>query len=436
MDMEFKYVPFDKGLELAKEIFNFAKRHSAFYSKKFEDIGEIKTYKDWLNIPFLTRDELYNNAFPYSLDMITREIKNMIVISTGGTSGVARYITLTHDEWDKFCEIQAKALHLLGIRENDIVANLFVSGNLWPSFLGAHEILKMLGAVHLPIEARTEGDKMMEFLFTFKPTVILSVPSLLVSLSDMALSMGKVFESVRLIMFAGEHLSKSASSHIKKAFPNTEIKAAAYSSSDCGIMGYQCEYCEAGEYHIPTEFQFIEIFDFEKNRVAEPEEEGEIIITNLHRTAMPLIRYRIGDIGYIKKESCKCGDKNPILVLKGRAGEDFKIASAYVSMGEIERAISSFVSKDGISPNYQVEITEDEKGFVGFILRIESSDIQKSNRHREGIIKSLVDNIQILKMGFDANYFSVFDVKFVPVGSLPRSPITGKIKRLIDRRVN
>jgi len=432
--MFFEYYGFDKQLEKAIDIFDKAKNKSEYFKEKYQNSDKIKSYEDWLKIPFLTRDELRNNAYPHTKAMLTRDVENMIIVSTGGTSGVARFSILTHDEWDRFVKVQANALKVLGVNKKDIIANLFVAGNMWPSFLGGHEIIKEIKAVHLPISAITDFDKLIYYFELFKPTVVLSIPSLLIYFADTLIKKGKKFDSVRMIQFAGENLSDNARTLLKEAFGDVELKAAGYTSADCGLMGYQCRECAASEYHIPSDFQFIEIYDFEKNRPCDVGELGEVVVTNLGRISSPVIRYRIGDMGYVKKDSCTCGDKNPLIILKGRAGEDFKFGGAYVSMGQIEKCFSEFISKDGVSANYQVIIDEIEKGKTSFVLKIESSDTQKSKKYGDLIKDNLKNEVALFKEAVDVGFIKVFEVEFVKLGSLDRSPITGKVKRLIDKR--
>lgn len=433
--MIFQNVGFDQQLSRATEIFHFARANSRFYSEKFKDIDDIRGYEDWLNIPFLTRQDIYQNAFPHSTDMLTCELKDMMVVSTGGTSGIARFGVVTYAEWHAFATVQANALRVLGVTNRDIVANLFVAGYLWPSFLGGHEIIKDIGAVHLPISAITDIDKLIYFFDLFQPTVILSVPSLLIYFSDELIKRDRTYPTVSMIQFAGEHLSENAARLVRHSFPHARIKAAGYTSADCGLMGYQCENCGPTEYHVPTDFQLIEIYDFENERVSQRGELGEVVVTNLQRRSFPIIRYRLGDVGYFKPEACTCGDKNPILVLKGRAGDDFKFGSGYIGMEEIERCFSHLVSKHGISANYQVEIDNLENGKTSFILRIESSDMEESVRYRDVIRDTLLRTFPIFKQALDADFMQVFRVDFVDLGGLARSPITGKVKRLIDKRV-
>ncbi len=437
MDNPFTFYTLEEQLNYARRVFITAKSKSSFYRDKLKGVGKIDTYEDWLKVPFLTRDEVYNNSYPESTDMLTCKAEGIIVVSTGGSSGISRYSVFTHEEWDTFAEVQAKSMKLLGVTPKDVVANMFVAGNLWPSFLGAHEVIKRVGAVHLPIGIipKPELKKALRYFETFKPTVLITLPTMIIALTETFRSMGVTIESVQTIQFTSEPMPQNTTDYIKSVFVNAQIKSASYTSADCGMIGYQCDVCRSNEYHVPTDFQFVEIHNFEEDRPCRQGEEGELVITNLRRFSMPIIRYRVGDIGYYKSEACACGDKNPLLVLKGRAGEDFKLGGAYVGMGEIEKAIAPFFAKKGISPNYQLKLSVTDDGRMNFILKIESSSPLESKALEEAIKESLRKEIPYIDTACVMNYFNTFEIEFEAIGNLERSPVTGKVKRLVDKRV-
>jgi len=430
----FKNLTKQESLEKAIEIFKIAKEKSPFYAKKYENI-DIKDFKDWQKVPFLNRDELYKNTFPRTKDMLTRDLKGVLITSTGGSSGMARYGVITYKEWDKFVQVQAQSLETIGINSDDTIANLFVAGNLWPSFFALATVIEKLNATHLPISANIEMKRILKYIEEFHPTVLLSLPTVFVFLADLILENSIDASYVKNIAYAGEHMSEMIKTHLQKAFKNATIHALGYTSADCGLMGYQCLKCSSLEYHIPTDFQLIEIYNFDEDRVCKIGESGEVVVTNLARSSLPIIRYRIGDIARFKEGSCTCGDKNPILILEGRAGEDFKIGGAYISMDSVENSFKKFVSSDGISANYEFVIEDIDENKMKVVLNIESSDIEKSTLHVGKILNSLKEEIEELRVGEEMGYLSS-EVVFVEIGTIPRSPITGKIKHLSDLRVN
>jgi len=433
----FKHLSKEASLQKALSVFNYAREKSPFYKEKYRQLPDISTYNEWLKVPVLSKDELFNNSYPKSTKMLTLTppLKKTIITSTGGSTGLARYTMLTYKEWDAFLQRQADALRLMGINEEDSVANLFVAGSLWPSFIALHDNIRLIGANHLPISANIDFDKILAYIMEFKPTVLLSLPTVFVILADKILQQNLNVDFIKIIGYAGEHMSEMIRHHVRKAFGNNvKIESLAYTSADCGLIGYQCDSCASNEYHLPTDFQFIELYNFEENRVCKPGETGEVLITNLERLSQPIIRYRIGDVAQWTGKACACGDKNPTFIIGGRAGDDFKIGGAYIAMDVVEKSFSEYVSTHGISANYQFILDDISDGKLKIDLQIESSDVQESEKLTENIRTNIKRNIDDIKVGEEMGLV-ILNVEFVELGKLPRSPITGKVKRLNDKRV-
>jgi len=427
----FKFLDLKQQIDKANKIYKKS-LDSEFYTEKYKGIVNKGAMEEWHSLPILEREELFENTYPKSASMITENIENMIVTSTGGSSGIARYTAYSHDEWDKFCDMQAKALSLIGIKKDDRVANLFIAGHLWPSFLGVHEALKRVGAVHLPISANIPQEDIVKLCHEFQANVMLSLPTLFVFMADIALKEGYDFKDLRLIGFAGEQMSIPAQEHVKKALKVKEIKALAYSSSDAGLMGYQCPHCGFGTYHVPSDFQLLEIVDEKTGKPVGTGETGEIIVTSLERKKMPLIRYRIGDLAYYTGEQCKCGDKNPVFRLMGRSGDDFKLGGAYISMNVLEDAI--YDAGEPFSTNFRITI-EDVGNKMDINITVETADKERAMSKVEKLKESVCKKIPEIPVGIKLNYISKFEVTIAEPGTIPRNPRTGKIKKLEDKRV-
>jgi phenylacetate-CoA ligase len=404
---------------------------SKFYSEKYSGLTLPETVEQWESLPVLTRAEIYERSYPQTTDMLTQPVEDAIIISTGGSSGIARYTTYTHGEWDAFVECQASAMRILGITRQDRVANLFIAGHFWPSFLGLHDCIKKLGAVHLPISANIPIEEVVKLCHKFEPTVMVSLPTLFVFMADMARRDRFTFNRLRMINYAGEHLSSAAEAHVASALGVTRIKAGAYTSADAGIMGYQCEHSEPGVYHVPTAFQFVELINFEENRRAQTGEPAEVVVTNLSRVSTPIIRYRVGDVASWTGGTCPCGDPNPLLKLAGRAGQDFKLGGGFISLDVFENCIAQHPA--ALSLNFQLEIQDVGNQFE-VVLRVEAP--AKVDPEITAMLeKKLFEAIPELRISTEKGYLRAFAIEIVELGKLPRSPITGKVARLIDRRV-
>ncbi|HNY10261.1 MAG TPA: AMP-binding protein [Candidatus Wallbacteria bacterium] len=428
----FKCLSDCQRLEAAFSIYRSA-LGSPFYKKKYESAAVPEDINSWRDLPILTRDEIYQNTFPRSRDMLTMPLENMIVVSTGGSSGTARYTVYTHEEWDLFCDTQSKVLKIFGIKPDDRVANLFIAGHMWPSFLGLHENIKRIKAVHLPISSNIPPQDIFDLCVEFDATVIISLPTLFIFMADMAQKSGKKIPSLRMLCYAGEQLSAEGEKHVRQALGVSEIRPAAYTSSDAGLMGYPCSHSATGTYHVPTDFQFIEIVNPDTLTPMNHGEKGSIVVTNLGRRSFPIIRYMIGDDGIILTEPCPCGDPNPRFKLMGRSGDDFKLGGGFISMNEFDKALSE--TESVFSLNYNVEIT-DVKNQVEIVFCVEAADVKKAESEKKKLFDSILSHIKEFRVGLELGYIKFFEVKVLELGMLPRNPRTGKIKRLIDRRVN
>jgi phenylacetate-coenzyme A ligase PaaK-like adenylate-forming protein len=85
----------------------------------------------------------------------------------------------------------------------------------------------------------------------------------------------------------------------------------------CYGLAVQC--CAQGDHHIRVEDYIVEIIDPQTGAELPPDTDGEIVLTSLNSEAMPLIRYRTGDIGSLITEPCGCGSRLPRLgKIRGR----------------------------------------------------------------------------------------------------------------------
>jgi phenylacetate-CoA ligase len=83
-----------------------------------------------------------------------------------------------------------------------------------------------------------------------------------------------------------------------------------YGCEEVGLIASQCELHAA--YHLDIEHLYIEFIRPDGTDAA-PGEEGAIVITDLLNMAMPLIRYRVEDVGVPSKVMCKCGRGMPTM---------------------------------------------------------------------------------------------------------------------------
>lgn len=138
----------------------------------------------------------------------------------------------------------------------------------------------------------------------YKPAYIYGYVSAIDSLSQYAIEHQlESIPSLKCVITTSEVLSEIARKNIEKAF-----KVKVYNEYGCGEVGSIAHECSHGSLHIMSDNLYIET------------EGDELIITDLTNFAMPLIRYKVGDLGCLTFKDCKCGSNFPILEkISGRA---------------------------------------------------------------------------------------------------------------------
>ncbi|KMY68115.1 hypothetical protein AAU61_07165 [Desulfocarbo indianensis] len=93
-----------------------------------------------------------------------------------------------------------------------------------------------------------------------------------------------------------------------------------YGMTETGLGGGVDCRAHAG-YHLRGADLYYEVVEPQSGTPLPPGEEGELVVTTLTRQAMPLLRYRTGDLGRLLPEACPCGGATPRLDrVRGRLG--------------------------------------------------------------------------------------------------------------------
>lgn len=417
-------------LEKLKAIIEYAKR-SPFYAKRLRNL-KIRSFEDLQDIPFLTSDDirLYGPAGDGSM-LTEPTVQGAYIFSTGGTTGDPKYIAYSHAEFEESSDLLAKLYVNAGIRKGSRVANLFFAGNLWTSFIVVNKALETIGCTVLPISGNTPIDRIVDNLVRTKPDVLIGIPTLIMDIASYVLR-HSVNLRVREILYGGEHFTESAIQFLRETLGVERVKSAGYASVDAGLIGFQCEHQALGEHHVVPYSQYVEIVDEEGN----PAEEGEIVVTVLNRTLMPIIRYRTGDMARWIKSKCPCGRTLRAFKLLGRVGDKFRVATADISISDIDKAIArtnSLFAMPLLSHVFQVVVTEGKRGLSKMILKVELASPLDIELERD-LIYRLINELKRVNWQFKEEHERgnlEIEVKLLRAGEIPRNPRTGKIRRIV-----
>jgi phenylacetate-CoA ligase len=173
--------------------------------------------------------------------------------------------------------------------------------------------------------------------------------------------------------------------------------------------------------HIFEDHFFPEIIDPQSGTVLPDGEEGELVLTTLSKEAMPLIRYRTGDITKLLPDSCGCGRTLRRVERIHRRSDDMLIVRGVnVYPAQIEAAL---LSVKGTLPHYQIELTrQDDLDQVAVHVEVDAEFAVNDQNPLHAEVTQAMKKAVGLRV----------EVQLLNPQALPRSE--GKAKRVIDRR--
>ncbi|TBR17245.1 hypothetical protein EPO15_17340 [bacterium] len=359
--------------------------------------------------------DLQRHSPPGSEALLTRagDGEGRLVFASGGSTGAPKFSLYTQREFSETCRWLAMSLRQAGLAPGDVAANLFVAGNLWSSFMAVSEAARQLGVTLLPVAGTSDPAFTLAALKRFKADALIGLPSTLLDLARRPEARGL---RVKKIFYGGEHASEAMRKVWREKLGARIIRSAGYASVDAGLLGFQCARCEGGAHHAAAGLQHVEI-------VGE-----EIVATNLVRRWMPVIRYRTGDRGRWLKGACPCGHPAPRFELLGRMDDRVNVGGAHVDAGDVARAVADV---PGLSPVFQLRVAKGDTLTVAAELRGPRAD------GAERLLSAaLLKRSEELADSVRRGWLAPPAVLLLPPGGIPRLPRTGKVRRVVDSRLN
>jgi len=412
-------------LERLKRILDYVDRKVPFYRNLFEknkiDIGKISSLKELKNFPFTLKNDLRDN---YPFGMFAVPIPKVVEIhASSGTTGKLTVVGYTKKDIELWSEVMARTLVCAGAGKEDIIQNAYGYG-LFTGGLGIHYGAGEIGATVIPVSAGGTKRQLM-IMQDFKSTVLTCTPSYSLYMAEEAVSLGiePSKTTIRVGVLGAEPWSEAMRKEIEKVWGMTALDIYGLSEIIGPGVAQECE-GKCG-LHIWADHFLPEIINPETGEVLEEGKEGELVITTLTKEALPLIRYRTGDIVSITYEKCPaCGRTAPrISKIKGRKDDMLIIRGVNVFPSQIETVLLNIPE---VAPHYQLIVTR-EKHLDKLQINVEITEDTFSDE-----VKKLEELEKKVKEEIESTLGLDVDVNLVEPKSIERS--MGKAKRVIDKR--
>ncbi len=394
------------------------------YRKKYDAAGvhpdDLKQLSDLAKFPFTTKLDL-RDTYPYG--MFATSMRDIVRLhASSGTTGKPTVVAYTKNDIAMWANLMARSLRAAGCSADDIILNSYGYG-LFTGGLGAHYGGECLGATVIPMSGG-QTEKQVQLIQDFKPTVIMSTPSYVLTIADEMIKQGinPRETSLRIGVFGAEPWTNEMRREIEERLAIDAIDI--YGLSEVMGPGVSCE-CIATKDgpHIWEDHFYPEIINPETGEVLPDGEIGELVFTSLSKEALPILRYRTRDLTRLLP-----GTERPMRRMEkitGRSDDMLIIRGVNVFPTQIEEIL---LKNPNLCAQYQLQVSREghlDQLDVYVEVRADLSDSIGEARRRE-IGAEVKHHIKAL-VGVTA------DVHVVETDKVERT-LVGKARRVIDRR--
>ncbi len=319
-----------KKLQLVKKYhlingLNHVVKNSPYYKDKMPpQIKDLK-FDNALAIipklPFTTSAEVSKDSEQF-LAIPKEDVVN--IHFTYGTTGGKKTIYNSKKDMEQINNSYTLGFLNCGIEKTDI-AQLVYSFGVWGLAENIQRVLLNLGIITLSTGNYVNFQEQQQFIEKFGTTVIFGTPSYVYNLASECDLPQKSKDKMKAILVGGEGLPEHRRTIIEERLGG-EVYINYGLNEVGGGIGSECKIHKG--YHVFPSVH-VEIVNPKTREPVDIEEYGELVVTTLNREAMPLIRYRTGDMTRLIDGDCDCGLKLPrIDYLKGRADDKVVIGAA------------------------------------------------------------------------------------------------------------
>ena len=412
-------------LKKLQNIVKYAFDNVPYYHKKYTECEvfpeDIETLEDIKKLPFTTKTDL-RESYPFGMFAVDK--KEVIEIhSSSGTTGKPVVGGYTRKDIDYWSELMARGLTEWGITEKDDIIQVAYGYGLFTGGFGVHYGAQKIGATVVPISTG-QTRRQVELMNDFDTTLLVVTPSYGLYIGEVAKEEG--FDprdfGLKAIAFGSEMWTEEMRKRLEDTFGVPAYNIYGLTEMMGPGIGVECK--EQNGLHIAEDFYYPEIIDSSTGKNLAEGEKGELVLTNLQREAMPIIRFRTKDITALHYDKCDCGRTFCRMErITGRTDDMIKVKGVAVFPSQIEKAL---LKVSEVEPHYQVIVTR--PGSLDEIeVKVETSPDLFSDDVTEmlGIQRKIGEYIKN-EIGIKVK------VTLVEPKSIPRSE--AKAVRVIDKR--
>jgi phenylacetate-CoA ligase len=311
---------------------------------------------DLPRLPTTAKHDLWDN-YPFGLLAVPRD-QVVAVHGSSGTGGRPTLVAYTRGDialWSRMC---ARALAAAGAGPGTIVHNAYGYG-LFTGGLGIHQGAIELGATVVPVSGGMTA-RQITLIADLQPQILTCTPSYAIRLGEALAEAGLTKEnglSLQAGVFGAEPWTQEMRSRLNELLGIAALDIYGLSEVIGPGVASECIVAADG-LHVNEDHFLVEALDPVTGEPVPQGTAGELTFTTVTKEALPLLRYRTGDIAALRSDPCPCG-RTLVRMSKvmGRKDDMLVIRGVNVYPSEIERVL---LGESAVAPDYLLVV--DERG--------------------------------------------------------------------------
>lgn len=416
-----------------EQVVGYAREHSPFY----QDLYSAVPTEGWrlADLPVINQIAYWDAHGQSASRVMTSPlgVEGGYLFKSGGTTGQPKFTVYSKEEWTAFTRAFGEGLVKNSLKDGDRIANLFYAGELYTSFIFLNDSLQNSDAnvLNFPIGGAAPFEFIVHTLQDYAVNVLLGVPTTLLHLAEYVRDQG-ISLSIDRCYYGGEAMYPDQRDLLARVFPGISVLTVGYASVDAGLLGYGDPSCGFNEHRSFGETTILEIIDDSTGLpIEEVGREGRVVVTNLTRTLMPVIRYPAGDRAVWVDAP---GTPDRRFRLLGRSEEGARVGPMTLNYDDIHAILENYHETIGVT-GFQLVVTHQDRRDL-LTLRI-------ATRQEPEVLAPLTESIRAAvyreRPMFDDllgdGLVHPLAIAWVLPGDLIVNQRTGKLRRVVDNRL-
>ena len=401
------------------ETLEHARRNSPFYKRLLADYPPetVASLRDVSRLPFTSAEDIRRD--PNLFLCVSRDrIARVVTLRTSGTTHKPKRVFFTDADLELTADFFHQGMSTL-VRPGQKVLILMpgeLPGSVGDLLVKGLARMDVEGVVHGPVANISAA---LDEIVSKKIDSLVGIPAQVMAMARSRQGARIKPGRIKSVLLSADYIPKAVVSAIEKAWHCPVFQH--YGMTETGLGGgVECEALDG--YHMREADLYYEIVDPESGKPVPEGETGEVVFTTLTRQAMPLIRYRTGDLASFIPSPCPCGTTlRRMSPVAGRIRrEDDPENPLGISMPDLDETVYAV---DEVM-NYQAEMTA-EKNCVR--LKIQATTEFEDTVVIAEKIRQALKAVQPIREAANRNELIMDEIEFVG----PLSPSKGAAKRRI-----